>query len=128
MILPPVLDIRRTSPISTQFLASGDIEQQLGSPHDDDIIIPTSPVVTMAPSSPSGGSRPLLKSPIRPLPLPPPLPRKPHQEDLVVQMQHIRNQMTELEKNPGPTQHIILDDLQKQLNWLKSQFEKSSLS
>jgi len=125
MILPPVLDIRRTSPMNTQFLSSGDIEQQVGLPHEDITTIPTSPVVMMA--SPSG-SRPLLKSPHRPLPLTPPVPLNPHQEDLMVQMQQIRSQMTELKKNAGPTQHIILDDLQKQLNWLKSQVEKSSLS
>jgi len=125
MILPPVLDIRRTSPMNTQFLSSGDIEQQVGLPHEDITTISTSPVVMMA--SPSG-SRPLLKSPHRPLPQTPPVPPVPLKPDLAAQMQQIRNQMTELKKNPGPTQHIILDDLQKQLNWLKSQVEKSSLS
>jgi len=118
MILPPVLDIRRTSPMNTDFdfFSPGDIEQQQqGFFHDD--IVPTSPVVMMA--SPSG-SRPLLKSPHRSIPLPP-LLLKPHQEDIVAQMEQIRNKMTELEKNPGPTQHIILDDLQKQMNWFKSQ-------
>jgi len=99
---------------SRSFPLPGDIEQQ-GLPHDD-IIPTTSPVVMMA--SPTG-TRPLPKSPYRPLPFP---PLKPHQQDMAVLMEQIRNKMTELEKNPGPTQHIILDDLQKQMNWLKSQF------
>jgi hypothetical protein len=122
MILPPILDIRRTTPMNVEFFSPGDIEQQ-GLPHDDDdfVIVPTfetSPVVMMA--SPSG-SRPLLKSPLhRSLPFPP-LKLNSHQEDIVAQMEQIRNKMNELERNPGPTQHIILDDLQKQLNWLKSQ-------
>jgi len=107
MVLSPVLDIRRTTPINTEFFSHGDIEQQQGLPHDD--IISTIPDVMMA--SP-------LKSPQRPFPVP---LVKPHQEDRVLQMEQIRNKMTELEKNPGPTQHIILDDLQKQMNWLKSQ-------
>jgi hypothetical protein len=46
---------------------------------------------------------------------------------MVIQMEQIRNQMTELEKNPGPTQHIILDDLQKQMDWFKSQIEKKKI-
>jgi len=118
MILPPVLDIRPTSPITAGFL-SDDIEQQQVRSPIDDSNIPTSPVFSMA--SP-------IKSPHRPLPLPPSVPLKPHQEDKEVQMEQIRNQITELEKNPGPTQHIILDDLQKQMNWLKSQLKKPSLS
>jgi len=135
MILPPVLDIRRTTPLNTDFLTPGDIEQQqiVGLPHDDNnIIIPssTSPVVVPMASSPRG-PRPLLKSPNRPLPLPPSVPlivKPPQQDDMVVQMEQIRNQMTELEKNPGPTQHIILDDLQKQMDWFKSQIEKKKSS
>jgi len=116
MILPPVLDIRRTSPMDTVFFPPYDIEQQqqqVGSPKTDNIPS-TSPVVMMASSSG-------LQSPNRPLPLVPPVPLNPHQEDKAAQMEQIRNQITELEKNSGPTQHIILDDLQKQLNWLKSQ-------
>lgn len=130
MVLPPVLDIRRVSPMNTEFYSPDDIEQQ-ALPHDDDdddsdIMIPTSssslprsPIVIVA--SPSG-PRPLLKpkSPHRPLPLPP-LPLKPHQKSVVGQMEQIRKKMIELEKNSGPTQHIIMDDLQKQMNWLKSQ-------
>jgi len=122
MILPPVLDIHQTTPIDTDFFSSEDIEQQ-ASPHDDSYNnIPTSPVVMMA--SPSG-PRPLLKSPHRPLPLPPSVPLNPHQKDMVAKMEQITNQIKELEKNPGPTQHIILDDLQKQLNWLESQLYKN---
>ena len=92
----------------------------------------TSPVVVMM-ASPSG-SRPLLKSSSphqhpshRLLPLPPQavvLNANPHQEDVVLQMEQIRNKMRELDKNPGPAQHIILDDLQKQLNWFESQYLK----
>jgi len=121
MIRPPVLDIRRTTPLNTEFFSPGDIEQQ-GLPHDDDDIVPTSesPVAVMM-ASPSG-PRPLLKSPHLSIPLPPLL--KPHQEDIVAQMEQIRNKMIELEKNPGPAQHIILDDLQKQMNWLKSSILK----
>jgi len=111
MVLSPVLDIHPTSPISTEFFSPGDIEQQ-GLPYDG---IPTSPVVMMA-------SRLSLKSPHRPISLPLPVPQNPRQEDKVAQMEQIRNKMRELERNPGPTQHIILDDLQKQLNWWKSQF------
>jgi hypothetical protein len=114
MIRPPVLDIRRMSPMSSQFSSHGDIEQQ-GLPHDD--TIPTSPVVMMA--SPSG-PRPLLKSPNRPLPLPPGVILNPHQEYLAEQMEQLRNQIIELKKSPGPTQHIIMDDLQRQMIWLKS--------
>jgi hypothetical protein len=128
-ILLPVLDVRRTSPLNMEFLTPGDIEQQImGLPHDDNnIIIPsTSRVVTKA--SPRG-PRPLIKSPNRPLPLPPSVPLvKPQQDDMVVQMEQIRNQMTKLEENPGPTQHIILNDLQKQMDWFKSQIEKKKSS
>jgi len=118
MILPPVLDIRRTTPMDTEFYSPYDIEQQqqvVGIPHlnINDNIPSTSPVVTMA--SPRG-----LQSPKRPLPLPP-VPLIPHQVDKAAQMEQIRNQIAELEKKPGPTQHIILEDLQIQLNWLKSQ-------
>lgn len=122
MILPPVLDISRMSPMNMEFHSPDDIEQQ-ALPHDDTTIptspLPTSPIVIMA--SPSG-PRPLLqpKSPHRPLPLPP-LPLKPRQKDIMEQMEQIRIKMIELEKNSGPTQHIIMDDLQKQMNWLKSQ-------
>jgi len=138
MILPPVLDIRRTTPMTTEFLTSDDIEQQqhqVGILHDDimNVIPMASPVIKMA--SPR---RSLLRSPNRPLPLPPlpspppvvPLPPLPpqQQDDMVIQMEQIRNQMIELEKNPGPTQHIILDDLQKQMNWFKSQIEKKTSS
>jgi len=120
MVLPPVLDIRQVSPI----FDSGDIErQQQGQeqelPHDDNNLS-TSPVVMIA--SPTG-RRPLIKSLNRPLPLPP-LPLKPEQKEIVDQMEQIRKQVTELEKDPGPTQHIILDDLQKQKNWLRSQMKK----
>jgi hypothetical protein len=138
MILPPVLDIRRTTPMTTEFLTPDDIErQQVGlSPHDDDS---TTPTAAAASSSTSPGPRPLLfkSSKNRPLPLPPsvvtlpPLPPlPPQQEDLVVQMEQMRNKITELEKREGQggptTQHIILDDLQKQMNWFKSQIEKKS--
>ena len=122
MIRPPILDIRPTSPMESEFFASSsDIEQQ-GLPQQDDnnnndILPATSPVVMMA--SPSG-PRPLLKSPHRPLPLPP-VPLEPDQEEIVAQLEQIRDKIIELEKNPGPTQHIILDDLQRQMNWLKSQ-------
>ena len=94
-----VIDIRSTSP------APVDIEQ--GLPHDDE---PVSPVIMIA--SPSG-PRPLLKPNYRALPvLPEPLNGR--QEDMV-------ERMKELEGNPGPTQHIMLDDMQKQINWLQSQ-------
>lgn len=195
MILPPVLDIRRTTPMTAGFLTPDDIEQQ--QPHDDnnDVIVPriststsTSPVVvsqkatsprfsllrspnrplpldieqhqvglpldnnnevipsTSTSTSPVAVKRAatpprfsILRSTSRPLPLPPlpspppvvPLPPIPPQQqldDMVAQMEQIRNQMTELKKNPGPTQHIILDDLQKQMDWFKSQIEKKSLS
>jgi hypothetical protein len=130
MVLPPVLDIHRTSPMNSQFFSSQeeDIEQQgreEGLPHDDIITtIPTSPTVMMASSS---GPRPLLKSssssPLPPLhdrPLPA-VPPRSHQEDIADQMEQIRYRITELEKSPGPTQRIILDDLQEQMVWLKSQ-------
>ena len=114
MVLPPVLDIRPVSPTLNilPFLSTRDIEQ--GLPDDD---APTSPVVMIA--SPSG-PRPLLKSLHRPLPaLPRPL--KPGQEEVVTQIEQLRNQMLELEKNAGPTQHIMLDDMQKRMSWLQSQ-------
>lgn len=118
MILPPVLDIRRTTPLDAEFFSPYDIEQQRQQ------VVRSPPVVMMASSSPSG-LRPSLKSPIRPLPMEPPLQppmtRDSRQEEMMAQMEQIRNRITELEKNPGPTQRIILDDLQKQLNWLKSQ-------
>jgi hypothetical protein len=112
MVLPPVLDIRPISPMMTQFSTPEDIEQ--GIPHDD---IPTSPIAMIA--SPSG-PRPLLKPLYRPLP-PLPMPLEPRQEDIVEQMEQLKHQMTELEKNPGPTQHIMMDDLQKQMIWLQNQ-------
>jgi len=124
MILPPVLDIRRISPMNSEFSSPEDIEHQGGLPHDDNNILPTSPIVITA-SSP----RSILRSPHRPLPPPPPpvpVIIKSHQEDMVDQMEQIRNKMAELEKNPGPTQHIILDDLQKHLNWLESQMKKEN--
>ena len=144
MILPPVLDIRRTTPMTAGFLTPDDIEQQ--QPHDDnnDVIVPriststsTSPVAVKRAATPPRFS--ILRSTSRPLPLPPlpspppvvPLPPIPPQQqldDMVAQMEQIRNQMTELKKNPGPTQHIILDDLQKQMDWFKSQIEKKSSS
>jgi len=110
MVLPPVLDIRPISPMSSQFSSTEDIEY---GPHND---IPTSPIVMIA--SPSG-PRPLLKLPNRPLPLPP-APLRPHQEDILEQLEQIRSQIMDLQKHPGPTQHIILDDLQKQMIWLHS--------
>ena len=102
MVLPPILDIRPISPMNSEFPSCEDIEH--GLPHDE---IPTSPI----------GPRPLPS---------PPVPLKPHQEDTVPVVvvdqieQQIRNQMMKLEKNPGPTQHIILEDLQKQMAWLQS--------
>jgi hypothetical protein len=131
MVLPPVLDIRQITPLDTEFRSPYDIERQLGSPGSPH---KKSPIVMMA-SSPLG-PRPQLKSPSirRPLPLQPTVPLqfpvplksppvtlKSHQEDMVAQMEMIRKRITELEKNPSPAQHIILDDLQKQLNWLESQ-------
>jgi len=117
MVLPPVLDIRRSSRMKTELFSPDDIEQQGLSPHN-----------MMAQASPSGSPRPFHKSPLRPLPLPSSpisvvVPLNPHQEEMVAQIEQIRNQMSELEKtNPGPAQHIILGDLQRQMNWLKSQF------
>ena len=127
MILPPILDIRRTTPFNTEFFSPDDIEQQqqVRSPQADFL-----PVVTMASSSGGPSSRPLPKSPNRPLPIPPSvlsMPRSPQQEDMIAQMEEMRNKMAELEKNPSPAQHIILDDMQKQLNWLNSQVERSSV-
>jgi hypothetical protein len=129
MVLPPVLDIHRTSPMNSQFFSSQeeDIEQQgreEGLPHDDIITttIPTSPTVMMASSSSPSGPRQSSSSPLplhdRPLPAVPP---RSHQEDIADQMEQIRYRITELEKSPGPTQHIILEDLQEQMVWLKSQ-------
>jgi len=112
MIRPPVLDIRPISPTLNLSL-SDDIEHGLS--HDES---PTSPIVMIA--SPSG-PRPLLKPFYRPLPLPGSEPLKPRQEEIVEQMERVNNRIMELEKNPGPTQHIILDDMQKQMNWLQSQ-------
>jgi len=126
MILPPVLDIRPISPI---FSTPGDIDierqqqqqqqQQQGSlPNDSSN--PASPVVMIA--SPSG-PRPLIKSSLtRPLPIPPG-PLNPHQRDLAEQMEQLRDKMMELRKSPGPTQHIMMDDLQKQMVWLESQMK-----
>jgi hypothetical protein len=113
MVLPPVLDIRPVSPLNiSPFRSAEDIEQ--GLPHDK---APTSPVVMIA--SPSG-PRPLLKPLHRPLPaLPRPL--KPGQEEVVAQIEQLRNQMSELEKNAGPRQHIMLVDMQKRMSWLQSQ-------
>ena len=119
MVLPPVLDIHRTSPMNSQFFSSQeeDIEQQgqqqeeEGLPHDD---ITTLPIPTTS-SPPSGPRLPPFHD--RPLPLPP----KSHQEIIEVQMEEIRYRIAEVERSPGPTQHIILDDLQKQMDWLKSQ-------
>lgn len=75
MVLPPVLDIRPLSPMNTQFFSPEDIEQ--GLPHND---IPTSPIVFASPSGPKS----TLRSPNRPLP---PVPLKPHQEDIGEQME-----------------------------------------
>jgi len=113
MIRPPVLDIRPISP-TLNLSVSNDIEH--GFSHDES---PTSPIVMIA--SPSG-PRPLLKSFYRPLPLPPGSePLKPRQEEIVEQMERVNNRIMELKRNPGPTQHIILDDMQKQMSWLQSQ-------
>jgi len=113
MIRPPVLDIRPISP-TLNLSASDDIEH--GLPHDEST---TSPIVMIA--SPSG-PRPLLKPIYRPLPLPPGSePLKPRQEEIVQQMEQVKTRIMDLEKNPGPTQHIMLDDMQKQMSWLQSQ-------
>ena len=79
MVLPPVLDIHRTSPMNSQFFSSQeeDIEQQQqqeeGLPHDDTTTIPI-PIPTTSSSPPSGPRLPPFHD--RPLPLPP----KSHQE------------------------------------------------
>ena len=144
MILPPVLDIRRISPLDPQYSSEEeDIERQGGGRggllHDDNIpTFPIVPIVTTTTSSPSGGGgggfrKSLLKPFRRPLPVPPPppiVPLKPHQQEMVDQMEHIRNKVVELKKkeeNSGPTEHIILDDLQKQMIWLESQMKKENI-
>lgn len=88
-----------------------DVEQ--GLPHDTD----ESEVVMIA--SPNG-PRPLIKPFFRPLPLPPGS-LTDRQDAIKKQMELLRNEMMELERNSGPTQHIMLDDMQKQVTWLQDQ-------
>lgn len=102
-------DVNPASP--TQSSCPQDIEH--GSPDDTD---PSEVVMIASPNGP----RPLLKPKYRPLPLPP-APLTQRQEAVVKQMEELRDQMMELEHNAGPTQHIILDDLQKQMRWLEGQ-------
>lgn len=113
MVLPPVLNIHPISPTIDISLSSSPDDPEQGLPHE----APTSPIVMIA--SPSG-PRPLLKPLYRPLP-PLPMPLKARQEEIVEQMEQVKKQMIELEKNPGPTQHIMMDDMQKQMTWLQSQ-------
>jgi len=75
----------------------------------------TDPFVMIA--SPNG-PRPLRKPTYRPLPLPPLTDR---QDAIVKQIERVKDQITELEQNAGPTQHIMLDDMQKQITWLQDQ-------
>jgi len=115
MIRSPVLDIRPLPPTTDVSVPvpAEDIEQ--GVPHDEDT--PTSPVVMIA--SPSG-PRPLIKPIYRPLPtLPGSL--NPRQEKIAEQIEQVRVRIMEVEQNAGPTEHIILDDMQKQMSWLQSQ-------
>jgi len=88
-----------------------DVEQ--GLPHDTD----ESEVVMIA--SPNG-PRPLIKPFLRPLPLPPGS-LTDRQDAITKQMELLKNEMMELERNAGPTQHIMLDDMQKQVTWLQDQ-------
>jgi len=138
MIRPPVVDICRdstrrrpsTRPATTLSLLTLDrqmtessIYSQFSSREDqrlpNDDILSKYPIVMMASPTkprmayPRSRSRPL---PERPEPLRP-LPQPPEQDDEAVQID--RNWMTELEKNKGPTQHIILDDSgwRKTLSW-----------
>lgn len=92
-----------------------DIEQ--GSPHDTD----PSEVVMIASAN---GLRPLFKPSSRPLPLPP-IPQTDRQEAISKRIERTRNQIMELERNAGPTQHIMLDDLRKQLSWLQDQLRSA---
>jgi hypothetical protein len=118
MIRPPILDIRRFSPMDSQFFSSQaeDIEHQ-GFRFDDSIPFTTSPVqdeddtttnirvptITISPSSPSR-PKPIVKFLHRPLPLPPDgvsLEEQPHHqdsEDVVEELEEIGNQITELER------------------------------
>lgn len=105
MIRPANPAIKPNSPGISQLSSSLDIEQ--GLPHE-----------TPAPDN-------MIASPnvprlIKPLPVPPE-PLKTRQEDIAERMEEVRNQIMKLERNPGPTQRIQLDDMQKQMSWLQSQ-------
>jgi len=90
MVRPPVLDISHTSPTGVNISDSSPEDIERGLPHE---AIPSSSIVmTTSPSEPR------LELPSQPLPDLP--PGEPHQEGQMEQG------MMELEKNPGPTQHI----------------------
>jgi len=104
--------VNPTSPTTnTQPSCTQDIEH--GLPENTD---PSEVVMIASPNGP----RPLLKLKYRPLPLPP-APLTERQGAVVKRMEEVRDQMMELERNAGPTQHIMLDDMQKQMRWLEGQ-------
>jgi len=116
MVLPPVLDIRRmsgSSSMDSRFSSLEDIEQQ-GLPHNDNDILSTFPIVMVAsPSRPAMAyPRPRSLVPERPKPLRP-LPSSPQpdeEENIMVQMEQIRNLMISLlERNS----QILLNDLRR---------------
>jgi len=108
-----IVNVYPTSPTPTITQSSSppspDVEQ--GLPHD------TSPSEVVLITSPNG-SAPLNKP--RPLPIPP-SPLTDRQQAIANRIEELRDRMTELERNAGPTQHIILDDMQKQMSWLQDQ-------
>ena len=118
MVRPATLDINPVYPTISQSPSPLDVEQ--GLPHDDDTSSQSGVVMIASPSGP----RPLIKPFYRSFPLPP-WPLNPRQEEIVEQMEKVKGQITKLEQNPGPTQHIMLDDMQKQMSWLRSQIKSA---
>ncbi|KAF8804548.1 hypothetical protein BYT27DRAFT_7213730 [Phlegmacium glaucopus] len=106
MVRPTVPEIYSTSPTSSEYSTSTDMEQ--GLPQNIPPAMKATPI----------GPRPLFRPFFRPLPQ---APLTARQESIVERMEQVRHHMMALERNPGPTQHIILDDLQKQMSWLQDQ-------
>jgi hypothetical protein len=117
MVRPANLDINPTYPTISQSPSPSDVEQGLT---DDDTSSQSGVVMIASPSGP----RPLIKPIYRSFPLPP-RPLNPRQEEIAEQIENVKGQITKLEQDPGPTQHIMLDDMQKQMSWLRSQIESA---
>jgi len=112
MIRPTVPEIHSTSPTVSEYstYSTPDMMEE-GLPQDIPPAMRASPI----------GPRPLIRPPyLRDRPLPS-APLTSRQETIVERMEQVRHQMMGLERSPGPTQHIILDDMQRQMSWLQAQ-------